>query len=88
MDHPLGLPSHVYDDALTLSLIALFIALVIPPPILFGLARRIGREQPHLAGGALAAAALVALFAIAAVAFIVLVLVGWIPPVSWGARGA
>ncbi len=80
MDSRLALTERTLNDCLPFAFLALFASMIVVPAIVFGLARRVAREQPQFAGAALGGAVAIALGAIAAATLILLVLLGWLPP--------
>jgi len=80
MNPSFGLAGHQLEELAIMSMIAMFLALVPLPAIVFGIARSWSRSQPQLGGAALAGAVTVVVVAILAIAFVTLALVGWLPP--------
>lgn len=73
------------EDVMVFAFVALFLALVPLPAIVFKCARGWSRDQPQLGSAALAGAVVVVVVAILAVAALVLALIGWLPPpTEWG----
>jgi hypothetical protein len=70
------------DDLVPLIAVMLGCSLVILPAVTFGIARRWSANQPQLASGILGGAIAVALFGILTTAFIILALIGWVPPLQ------
>ncbi len=83
----LALSNHDRGDAIAFAFAAFFAALIIVPPVVFGLARRIAREQPQFGGAAIGGAVAISLGAIGGAGFLLLVLLGWLPPVTWNGSG-
>lgn len=74
-------------DGLVFAFLAFGAALIVVPPVVFGIARRLAREQPQLAGAAIGGAVAISLGALAATTLLLLVLLGWLPPPAWGGSG-
>jgi uncharacterized protein YybS (DUF2232 family) len=70
------------DDIIPLVCVMLGLALVALPAITLGVARRWSSNQPHLAHAILGGAIAITLIGILTTAFILLVVIGWIPPLS------
>jgi uncharacterized protein YybS (DUF2232 family) len=82
MNSPVQLPRDVMEVALTMSFVALFLSLVALPAITFGVARKWSLQRPEISSAALSGAVAVSIVGILAVAFVVLVLIGWVPPLD------
>lgn len=85
MNHPWGITGGQLQDALAFGFVALFLALVPLPAIVFRSARLWSREQPQFGSAVLAGAVLVVVVGIVASAALLLALTGWLPPPAmWG----
>ncbi len=85
MNPGFGLSGHQIDEALVFCFLALFVALVPLPAIVFKFARTWAREQPQLGSAALAGAVLIVVVAVLAITTLALALIGWLPPPGrWG----
>jgi hypothetical protein len=73
---------HNVDDLIPLIAVMLGCSLVVLPAVSFGIARRWSASQPQLASGILGGAIAVCLFGILTTAFIILALIGWVPPLQ------
>lgn len=70
------------DDLVPLIAVMLGCSLIILPSITLSIARKWSASQPQLASGILGGAIAIALFGILTTAFIVLALIGWVPPLQ------
>jgi predicted lipid-binding transport protein (Tim44 family) len=70
------------DDLLPLIAVMLGCSLIVLPSVTLSIARKWSASQPQLASGILGGAIAIALFGILTTAFIVLALIGWIPPLQ------
>jgi uncharacterized membrane protein len=85
MNRAFGLSGDSLDVAIVFCFLAMFVALVPLPAIVFKFARTWAREQPQLGSAALAGAVLIVVVAVLAIATIALALTGWLPPPDqWG----
>lgn len=71
-----------FDDLLPLIAVMLGISLIVLPSVTLSLARKWSASQPQLASGILGGAIAIALLGILTTAFLVLAMIGWIPPLQ------
>jgi hypothetical protein len=70
------------DDLIPLIAVMLGCSLICLPAISFSIARKWSATQPQLASGILGGAIAVSLVGILTTAFIILALIGWVPPLE------
>jgi hypothetical protein len=76
------LTSRQLDDLLPIVCVLLGCSLIVLPAVTLGIARKWSATQPQLSGAILGGAIAITLFGIFATSFIILALIGWIPPLS------
>jgi predicted lipid-binding transport protein (Tim44 family) len=71
-----------FDDLLPLIAVMLGCSLIVLPSVTLSIARKWSAAQPQLASGILGGAIAIALVGILTTTFIILCMIGWLPPLQ------